>query len=45
MCFEVANQFSFERGVTAKLSKKMIARLGQRVQQPLTAISNYKALL
>jgi hypothetical protein len=35
--FEAANQFSFERGVTAKLSKMMIARLEQRVQQPLTA--------
>jgi hypothetical protein len=35
--FEAANQFSFERGVTAKLSKMVIARLGQRVQQPLTA--------
>jgi hypothetical protein len=34
---KAANQISFERGVTAKLSKMMIARLGQRVQQPLTA--------
>jgi len=35
--FPAAEQFSFERGVTAKLSKMMIARIMQRVQQPLTA--------
>jgi hypothetical protein len=38
--FQAANQFSVERGVTAKLSKMMIVRLGQRVQQPLTAFSS-----
>lgn len=35
--FEAADQFAFERGVTAKLSKMMISRLGQRVQKPITA--------
>ena len=34
--FPYEEQFALER-VTAKLSKMMIARLGQRVQQPLTA--------
>jgi tagatose-1,6-bisphosphate aldolase len=35
--FEAADQFAYERGVTAKLSKMMISRLSKRVQKPLTA--------
>ena len=39
LVFEAANQLSLERGKTAKLGTIMIARLGQRVQQPLRAFS------